>query len=196
MNDTLPSGNYISPYITKYTSLKALLDEKGLHGYFSLVRGIKLSFDGDCSKESGIFMLIPRVVQQRQDILANHTFLITQHIESNSISHGFFSANTINSFLHLPVAAISYFYRIGGSFKKTIIEKHKCLFDIMRINLLKSFTETLKLFEFKAKFCQLCQCGISSAPPVKQGIYIIHEFPKNFKLRPTMDQTLKCFLFA
>jgi hypothetical protein len=131
---------------------------------------------GDCSKDTGLHLSCPRLMQGLKGLLTPFALGFSPHVERNSGFDLILRADTVNAFLHLPITPIATFHRIGGRREQFVIEKGQGFLQGRRIEFLQRLAQMLEPVQTLPQFGEFVERRLRPAPSIEQGVDLLHEF--------------------
>jgi hypothetical protein len=94
----------------------------------------------------------------------------SEHIQSNATLYTDLAADPVHTLLHLPVAAIATFHRIGGRGQQRVVEQCQGFFQMRREDLFSGLANPGEPVDPLPQLLQLAQGRLRPATPVTQRI--------------------------
>jgi hypothetical protein len=107
----------------------------------------------------------------------------SEHVPSNATLYTALAADPVHTLVHLPVAAIATFHRIGGRGQQRVVEKWQGFFQRRGDDRFSGRANPCEPVDPLPPLLQLAQGRLRTATPVKQRLDMLHDLAQFAPLR-------------
>lgn len=115
--------------------------------------------------------------QAQSGVPVSHAF-VSEHVEGDARDQGLLGADSVNGFLHFPVATVGALHRIRSGFQSLVVQEGQGLVKIGGLDFGQDFAQMIEFLKSEAEPGKFGLSCIRPAAAIKEPVDFIHEATK------------------